>query len=240
MLFSSKDETCACVYSNKCWSEHVWTRSQAAEQAKASPALVAKDPSTSTNKKEEEDLAKGEEVLSVKPKKTCTPKLLIPCWRCINHCLHYVNETSTMFKDFQGRAHNFSDLISFVCSYRAVAEGAASAAADLAVEPLPQHVRPALLLAQGRRPEGSRHLRLRGGRGQRAHLQVWGNHHHPGRQVGFSDRRLNKGICGITGRIEGSWVGQQLPGWVLVERSTEIHSEIKCISLIQNEFTGIH
>lgn len=32
---------------------------QAAEQAKASPALVAKDPSTSTNKKEEEDLAKG-------------------------------------------------------------------------------------------------------------------------------------------------------------------------------------
>uniref|UniRef100_A0A3Q4GUP6 Signal transducing adaptor molecule (SH3 domain and ITAM motif) 1 n=1 Tax=Neolamprologus brichardi TaxID=32507 RepID=A0A3Q4GUP6_NEOBR len=34
--------------------------SQAAEQAKASPALVAKDPSTSTNKKEEEDLAKIE------------------------------------------------------------------------------------------------------------------------------------------------------------------------------------
>lgn len=33
--------------------------SQAAEQAKASPALVAKDPSTTTNKKEEEDLAKG-------------------------------------------------------------------------------------------------------------------------------------------------------------------------------------
>lgn len=32
---------------------------QAAEQAKASPALVAKDPATSTNKKEEEDLAKG-------------------------------------------------------------------------------------------------------------------------------------------------------------------------------------
>lgn len=32
---------------------------QAAEQAKASPALVAKDPSTTTNKKEEEDLAKG-------------------------------------------------------------------------------------------------------------------------------------------------------------------------------------
>lgn len=37
----------------------VLTFSQAAEQAKASPALVAKDPSTSTNKKEEEDLAKG-------------------------------------------------------------------------------------------------------------------------------------------------------------------------------------
>lgn len=32
---------------------------QAAEQAKASPALVAKDPATSTNKKEEEDIAKG-------------------------------------------------------------------------------------------------------------------------------------------------------------------------------------
>lgn len=32
---------------------------QAADQAKASPALVAKDPATSTNKKEEEDLAKG-------------------------------------------------------------------------------------------------------------------------------------------------------------------------------------
>lgn len=32
---------------------------QAAEQAKASPALVAKDPATSTTKKEEEDLAKG-------------------------------------------------------------------------------------------------------------------------------------------------------------------------------------
>lgn len=37
--------------------------SQAAEQAKASPALVAKDPSTSTNKKEEEDLAKGKELM---------------------------------------------------------------------------------------------------------------------------------------------------------------------------------
>ncbi|XP_058481221.1 collectin-12-like [Solea solea] len=36
--------------------------SQAAEQAKASPALVAKDPSTSTNKKEEEDLAKAIEL----------------------------------------------------------------------------------------------------------------------------------------------------------------------------------
>uniref|UniRef100_A0A673LB21 Signal transducing adaptor molecule (SH3 domain and ITAM motif) 1 n=1 Tax=Sinocyclocheilus rhinocerous TaxID=307959 RepID=A0A673LB21_9TELE len=36
--------------------------SQAAEQAKASPALVAKDPSTSTNKKEEEDIAKAIEL----------------------------------------------------------------------------------------------------------------------------------------------------------------------------------
>lgn len=33
---------------------------QAAEQAKASPALVAKDPGAVANKKEEEDLAKGE------------------------------------------------------------------------------------------------------------------------------------------------------------------------------------
>ncbi|XP_051989380.1 LOW QUALITY PROTEIN: collectin-12-like [Xyrauchen texanus] len=36
--------------------------SQAAEQAKASPALVATDPATSTNKKEEEDLAKAIEL----------------------------------------------------------------------------------------------------------------------------------------------------------------------------------
>ncbi|KAJ3595586.1 hypothetical protein NHX12_004889 [Muraenolepis orangiensis] len=36
--------------------------SQAAEQAKASPALVAKDPATSTIKKEEEDLAKAIEL----------------------------------------------------------------------------------------------------------------------------------------------------------------------------------
>uniref|UniRef100_A0A8C9TBZ8 Signal transducing adaptor molecule (SH3 domain and ITAM motif) 1 n=1 Tax=Scleropages formosus TaxID=113540 RepID=A0A8C9TBZ8_SCLFO len=36
--------------------------SQAAEQAKASPALVAKDPSTTANKKEEEDLAKAIEL----------------------------------------------------------------------------------------------------------------------------------------------------------------------------------
>ncbi|KAJ6666783.1 hypothetical protein lerEdw1_020508 [Lerista edwardsae] len=35
--------------------------SQAAEQAKASPALVAKDPGIVANKKEEEDLAKAEE-----------------------------------------------------------------------------------------------------------------------------------------------------------------------------------
>ncbi|KAK7944576.1 hypothetical protein WMY93_000304 [Mugilogobius chulae] len=36
--------------------------SQAAEQAKASPALVAKDPATATTKKEEEDLAKAIEL----------------------------------------------------------------------------------------------------------------------------------------------------------------------------------
>ncbi|XP_016126120.1 signal transducing adapter molecule 1 [Sinocyclocheilus grahami] len=36
--------------------------SQAAEQAKASPALVAKDPATSTKKKEEEDIAKAIEL----------------------------------------------------------------------------------------------------------------------------------------------------------------------------------
>ncbi|XP_064410811.1 signal transducing adapter molecule 1 isoform X1 [Latimeria chalumnae] len=36
--------------------------SQAAEQAKASPALVTKDPSTSTSKKEEEDIAKAIEL----------------------------------------------------------------------------------------------------------------------------------------------------------------------------------
>lgn len=36
--------------------------SQAAEQAKASPALVAKDPGTVANKKEEEDLAKAIEL----------------------------------------------------------------------------------------------------------------------------------------------------------------------------------
>lgn len=37
-----------------------FTFGQAAEQAKASPALVAKDPGTVATKKEEEDLAKGE------------------------------------------------------------------------------------------------------------------------------------------------------------------------------------
>ncbi|KAJ8277626.1 hypothetical protein GJAV_G00077740 [Gymnothorax javanicus] len=43
--------------------------SQAAEQAKASPALVAKDPSTTATKKEEEDLAKAIE-LSLKEQRT--------------------------------------------------------------------------------------------------------------------------------------------------------------------------
>ncbi|XP_077411777.1 signal transducing adapter molecule 1 isoform X1 [Vanacampus margaritifer] len=46
--------------------------SQAAEQAKASPALVAKDPATSSNKKEEEDLAKAIE-LSLKEQKQQNP-----------------------------------------------------------------------------------------------------------------------------------------------------------------------
>ncbi|XP_068504799.1 collectin-12 [Syngnathus scovelli] len=41
--------------------------SQAAEQAKASPALVAKDPATSSSKKEDDDLAKGKAIeLSLK------------------------------------------------------------------------------------------------------------------------------------------------------------------------------
>ncbi|KAM9791815.1 signal transducing adapter molecule 1 isoform 2-T2 [Syngnathus typhle] len=43
--------------------------SQAAEQAKASPALVAKDPATSSNKKEDDDLAKAIE-LSLKEQRT--------------------------------------------------------------------------------------------------------------------------------------------------------------------------
>ncbi|XP_034147245.1 signal transducing adapter molecule 1 [Esox lucius] len=46
--------------------------SEAAEQAKASPALVAKDPSISTNKKEEEDLAKAIE-LSLKEQRGQAP-----------------------------------------------------------------------------------------------------------------------------------------------------------------------
>jgi len=50
-------------YSSSCW--FTWACdyhfvSQAAEQAKASPALVAKDPSA-PNKKEDDDLAKGKE-----------------------------------------------------------------------------------------------------------------------------------------------------------------------------------
>lgn len=44
-----------------CWVNfYIFHFGQAAEQAKASPALVAKDPGTVANKKEEEDLAKGE------------------------------------------------------------------------------------------------------------------------------------------------------------------------------------
>lgn len=49
-----------CLFTLVC-GYHFHLISKAAEQAKASPALVAKDPSTSTNKKEEEDLAKGKE-----------------------------------------------------------------------------------------------------------------------------------------------------------------------------------
>ncbi|XP_077471608.1 collectin-12-like [Stigmatopora argus] len=49
--------------------------SQAAEQAKASPALVAKDPATSSNKKEEEDLAKAIE-LSLKEQRQQNPTAL--------------------------------------------------------------------------------------------------------------------------------------------------------------------
>lgn len=43
-----------------CWINfYIFYFGQAAEQAKASPALVAKDPGTVATKKEEEDLAKG-------------------------------------------------------------------------------------------------------------------------------------------------------------------------------------
>lgn len=60
---------------------------QAAEQAKASPALVAKDPSTSTNKKEEEDLAKGKEATSClsneRTGEICTLTPLCLYWHCI-------------------------------------------------------------------------------------------------------------------------------------------------------------
>lgn len=75
---------------------------KAAEQAKASPALVAKDPSTSTNKKEEEDLAKGKEFLSmwldVYDQESKTPQLL-----AIEGAL--------------GRPHGFNFLVaSFICT----------------------------------------------------------------------------------------------------------------------------
>ena len=64
LSLSSADSS---FYSSSCWFTWAWIiiSSQAAEQAKASPALVAKDPSTSTNKKEEEDLAKGKEAFSL-------------------------------------------------------------------------------------------------------------------------------------------------------------------------------
>ncbi|XP_033615382.1 signal transducing adapter molecule 1 isoform X3 [Fukomys damarensis] len=47
--------------------------SQAAEQAKASPALVAKDPGTVANKKEEEDLAKAIELSLKEQRQQTTP-----------------------------------------------------------------------------------------------------------------------------------------------------------------------
>lgn len=49
------------IYSHYCLYIHIYVYIfiKAAEQAKASPALVAKDPSTSSSKKEEDDLAKG-------------------------------------------------------------------------------------------------------------------------------------------------------------------------------------
>nr|XP_023649162.1 signal transducing adapter molecule 1 isoform X2 [Paramormyrops kingsleyae] len=47
--------------------------SQAAEQAKASPALVAKDPTTTVNKKEEEDLAKAIELSLKEQRQPQTP-----------------------------------------------------------------------------------------------------------------------------------------------------------------------
>lgn len=58
---------------------------QAAEQAKASPALVAKDPSTTTNKKEEEDLAKGtkaSEIINNGCRNNSLPNLYVPLHIC--------------------------------------------------------------------------------------------------------------------------------------------------------------
>lgn len=107
---------------------------KAAEQAKASPALVAKDPSTSTNKKEEEDLAKGEEVLSM--------WLMWPC-------LHHLNESKTL-QAVEGTLRRPQHFLTFswrlfARSYRALAERAASAAPDLPIQPLPQRLQPVVL-----------------------------------------------------------------------------------------------
>ena len=112
-----------------------------------------------------------------------------------------------MCKVFQEPRNNLTHL----CSYWAVAEGATSA--DVLVGPLPEHLQPALL-AQVRRQESPCHLWLRGCWGQRAHLQVWRNHHYPGRQVNYSHKRTQISkyaqqtrICQITegsGQFDGS------------------------------------
>lgn len=141
---------------------------KAAEQAKASPALVAKDPSTSTNKKEEEDLAKGKEFLSL--------------WWVFIAKSNHINSfwllwvLSVAFLLF---------LCLFAHSYRALTEGAASAATDVPVQPLPQRLQP-FVLAQVRWQESPRHLWLWSCRGQRAHFQVGGDNHHLGRQVNLT------------------------------------------------------
>lgn len=127
---------------------------KAAEQAKASPALVAKDPATATNKKEEEDLAKGKEFLLM--------------WLVIHQTQmkspHYPPKIKSQHSCwlFEGRAAVMILPFSwglFVCSYRALTEGAASAATDFPVQSLPQRLQPAVL-AEVRWQKSPRHLRF--------------------------------------------------------------------------------